>query len=160
MEPAAAPAVHSHMMNPQTSSFRWLAALLSVTMLFGVVGPLVQHVCAMDVDAPVSAPHCEEKAPSHAAHAGTMDCSDASDEAPMSDCAETGMDCCTVEAHAADRVRVDLRSPERMAAALVLAVLTDVDLGDDAAHVPLPPGTDVAPDRPVRLHLWTATFLN
>lgn len=159
------------MMNTQTSPFRWLAALLSVTMLFGVVGPLVQHVCAMDMDAPVAASHCDEKAPAHGPHADAMDMPDAMeletpdttpvrDDMPMSDCAESGMDCCTVEAHAADRVRVDLRSPERVAAALVLAVLTDVDLGDDAAHVPLPPDDDVVPDRPVRLHLWTATFLN
>ena len=148
------------MMNTQTSPFRWLAALLSLTMLFGVVGPLVQHACAMDVEAPAPVSHCDERAPSHGTHADVMDRSDASDEAPMSDCAETGMDCCSFEAHAADRVRVDLRSSERVgAAALALVVLTGVDRADDAAHVPLPPD-DVVPDRPVRLHLWTATFLN
>jgi hypothetical protein len=150
-EPAAAQKVPFPMMNTQTSSFRWLAVLLSVTMLFGVVGPLVQQACASHATA-VPVQHCAEMAGAHA------DRMDASDEAPMSDCETSRMDCCTVEAHASDRV--DLRSPERIALLeLAVVFLHDVDLVDDAAHVPLSP-SDPVPDRPVRLHLWTATFLN
>ena len=123
-------------------------------MFFGVVGPLVQHACAShNTTAPVH--HCAEMSGAHADHAGL------SDTKPMSDCAESGMDCCTVESHAADRVRVDLRSPERVAPAVVaFAVLTGIPFADDTAYGPPLLASDHLPDRPVRLHLWTATFLN
>lgn len=157
-------------MRSYSSAYRTVAALLSVVLLAGSFLPALQHACAMgEASSPSPASqeacvHLSDEAERHAGHhqtapatpaPATADVRPAGTPAPC-----TGLSCCTIAEPSDD-------------ALLARSLSTDLD---HLASLPLHRRADAAFSRAVRslkpfpspyrfkpavrLHVWTATFLN
>ena len=129
-----------------------MAALLSGVLLLGGVLPGLQGLCA-EMTASLQqavAMHAETEAETHA-RSSSPDCED--------DCA--GIACCVSVASLTDAP--DLRLPDRGAAADLTWLRSE-----ESVSIPAPDRDnsgwaqefDPDPVLPVRLHVWTATFLS
>jgi hypothetical protein len=128
-----------------------MAALLSGVLLLGGVLPGLQGLCAeMASASSETAMHADAAAMPHDA-ASSPDCED--------DCA--GIACCVSVASLTDAP--DLRLPDRGAAADLTRLRSE-----ESVSIPAPDRDnsgwaqefDPDPVLPVRLHVWTATFLS
>lgn len=159
-------------------TYRFPAAFTALLLLLTSSLPLVQHVCAQAMDAPMpvmedcccerDAAHAVAATPDHHAtsdlppahHGDTSPCADATAPAPAHLTTHADAPCCSVDVQQADLEQV-VPAPtlDLLTVPVFFFAGTPLLLPDDTGQPGPPlPRSDHAP--PVRTHLLLASFLN